>query len=130
VPTVDGDFDYIIVGGGTAGCVLADRLTADGQARVLLLEAGPRANSLWIAMPAGMGRLFVNPRYNWGFMGQPEPTLGGRELYFPQGKVLGGSSAINGMAFVRGQPEDYDGWRDEGAKGWGWGDVLPYFNEL
>jgi choline dehydrogenase len=130
VLTVDGDFDYIIVGGGTAGCVLADRLTADGTARVLLLEAGPPATSLWISMPAGMGRLFVNPRYNWGFLGQPEPTLGGRELYFPQGRVLGGSSAINGMAFVRGQPQDYDGWRVGGATGWGWGDVLPYFERL
>jgi len=124
------EFDYIIVGGGTAGCVLAERLTADGSARVLLLEAGSPADSLWIRMPAGMGRLFVNPRYNWGFVGQPEPTLGGRELYLPQGKVLGGSSARNGMAFVRGQPEDYDGWRDGGAPGWGWQDVLPYFRRL
>lgn len=128
--SAEAEFDYIIVGGGTAGCVLAERLTFDGTSRVLLLEAGPPADSLWIRMPAGMGRLFVNPRYNWGYIGQPEPTLGGRELYLPQGRVLGGSSAINGMAFVRGQPEDYDGWRDSGASNWGWDDVLPYFQRL
>lgn len=123
-------FDYVIVGGGTAGCVLASRLTEDPSVRVLLLEAGQRKDSLWIRMPAGMGRLFVNPRYNWCFESEPEPQLGGRALFWPQGKTLGGSSAINGMAFVRGQPEDYDGWAAAGANGWSWQDVLPYFMKL
>ena len=122
-----GRFDYIIVGGGTAGCVLASRLTEDAAVRVLLLEAGPEPRSLWIRMPAGMGRLFVNPRYNWGYLTDPEPHLGDRRMYVPQGMTLGGSSAINGMAYVRGHREDYDGWRDRGAAGWGWSDVEPYF---
>jgi choline dehydrogenase len=125
-----GTFDFIIVGGGTAGCVLAARLSEDSGKSVLLLEAGPPADSLWIGMPAGMGRLFVNPRYNWCYESEPEVHLGGRSLFWPQGKTLGGSSAINGMAFVRGQPRDYDDWAAGGAKGWGWDDVLPYFSKL
>jgi choline dehydrogenase len=120
-------FDYVIAGGGTAGCVLAARLTEDPTVRVLMLEAGREPRSLWIHMPAGMGRLFVNPRYNWGFETEPEPHLGGRKLYWPQGKTLGGSSAINGMGFVRGHAEDYDGWN---LPGWRWDEVLPYFRRL
>lgn len=123
-------FDYVIAGGGTAGCVLAARLSEDPGISVLLLEAGPPPSSLWIRMPAGMGRLFVNPAYNWCYESEPEPQLGGRRLFWPQGKTLGGSSAINGMAFVRGQPQDYDGWARSGAAGWGWNDVLPYFRKL
>jgi len=122
-------YDYIIVGGGAAGCVLAARLSENPKVRVLLLEAGPAPDSLWIRMPAGMGRLFVNPRYNWCFETQSEPQLD-RKLFWPQGKTLGGSSAINGMAFVRGHPEDYDGWRDAGAVGWGWRDLAPIFQRL
>ena len=125
-----GSFDYIIVGGGTAGCVLASRLTESPAIRVLMLEAGPPPDSLWIRMPAGMGRLFVNKRYNWCYESEPEPHLGGRTLFWPQGKTLGGSSAINGMAFVRGQAEDYDDWSAAGASGWSWPDVLPYFRKL
>lgn len=127
---ISGTFDYIIVGGGTAGCVLAARLTEAPGIRVLLLEAGPPPDSLWIRMPAGMGRLFVNPRYNWCYESEPEPQLGGRALFWPQGKTLGGSSAINGMAFVRGHAEDFDGWAAAGANGWAWRDVLPYFCKL
>ena len=122
-------FDYIVTGGGSAGCVLAARLSEDPSVQVLLLEAGPPADSLWMRMPAGMGRLFMNSTYNWGFMTEPEPRLDGREIYWPQGKTLGGSSSINGMAFVRGHPEDYDGWPQLGAPGWGWEDVLPYFKK-
>ena len=126
----DQEFDYVVVGGGTAGCVLAARLSEDPATKVLLLEAGPHPRSMWINMPAGMGRLFVNCRYNWGFESEPEPHLDGRVLYWPQGKTLGGSSAINGMAFVRGQPEDFERWVELGASGWGWSDVLPWFRRI
>lgn len=128
--TLAESYDYIIVGGGTAGCVLAARLIEIPRVRVLLIEAGPPPESLWIRMPAGMGRLFVNPNYNWGFETEPEPHLGGRKLYWPQGKTLGGSSAINGMAFVRGHRQDYDNWSAQGAQGWSWSDVEPYFRKL
>ena len=124
------DHDYVIAGGGTAGCILAARLSEDPSVRVLLLEAGGRPDTIWVRMPAGMGRLFVNPTYNWGFMTRAGEAHGGRELYLPQGKVLGGSSAINGMAFVRGQPQDYDQWQASGAAGWNWDSVLPYFLRL
>ena len=125
-----GEFDYVIAGGGTAGCVLAARLSEDPTVRVLLLEAGGPPDSLWIRMPAGMGRLFVNPAYNWGYLAQAGTQHGSRELYLPQGKVLGGSSSINGMAFVRGHPQDYDRWHSGGATGWDWASVLPYFMRL
>jgi choline dehydrogenase len=125
-----GSFDYVIVGGGTAGCVLAARLSENPAIRVLMLEAGPPPDSLWIRMPAGMGRLFVNRRYNWCYESEAEPQLAGRKLFWPQGKTLGGSSAINGMAFVRGQREDFDDWAAAGAEGWSWPDVLPYFRKL
>jgi choline dehydrogenase len=124
------EFDYVICGGGTAGCVLAARLSENPEVRVLLLEAGGPPDSIWIRMPAGMGRLFVNPKYNWGYMGHAGASHAGRELYLPQGKVLGGSSSINGMAFVRGHPEDYDRWATLGGTGWGWKEVLPYFIRL
>jgi choline dehydrogenase len=124
------EFDYVIAGGGTAGCVLAARLSAVPDVRVLLLEAGGSPDSIWTRMPAGAGRLFVNPAYNWGYMAHAGESHAGRELYLPQGKVLGGSSSINGMAFVRGHAQDYDHWRDLGATGWDWNSVFPYFVRL
>jgi len=124
------EFDYLIAGGGLAGCVLAARLSEDPRLQVLLLEAGGAPDTIWVRMPAGMGRLFVNPSYNWGFMAHSAPETGARELYLPQGRVLGGSSSINGMAFVRGHPQDYDRWQELGAEGWGWQSVLPYFIKL
>jgi choline dehydrogenase len=120
-------FDYVVVGGGTAGCVLANRLTADGRTRVLLLEAGPADRSPWIHIPIGYGKTMFDPRYNWGFETDPEPGMDGRRLYWPRGRGLGGSSSINGLIYIRGQPADYDAWRAEGNAGWGWKDVLPYF---
>jgi choline dehydrogenase len=119
--------DYVIVGAGSAGCVLANRLTADGRHRVLLLEAGPRDRSIWIHLPIGYGKTMFHPVYNWGFYTDPEPNLNGRRIYWPRGKGLGGSSSINGLICVRGQPEDYDRWAALGNRGWGWEDVLPYF---
>jgi len=123
-------FDFIIVGGGTAACVLANRLTEDPLVRVLMLEAGPEPTSPWIKMPLAMGKLFIHPTLNWGFYTEPEAKLNHRPIFWPRGKVLGGSSAINGSAYVRGQAEDYDGWRRLGNVGWGWSDVLPYFTKM
>ena len=120
-------FDYIIVGAGTAGCVLANRLTEDPHIRVLMLEAGPEATSMWIKMPLGFSKLFAHPVLNWGYSTEPEPRLGGRTVYFPRGKVVGGSSAINGMAYVRGHREDFEAWKRLGNPGWSYDDVLPYF---
>jgi len=121
------DFDYVIVGAGSAGCVLANRLSADGRSRVLLLEAGPRDDYLWIHIPIGYGRTMFHPVYNWGFYTDPEPTMNGRRIYWPRGRGLGGSSSINGLIYVRGQPADYDHWEALGNRGWSWRDVLPYF---
>ncbi len=123
-------FDYIIVGGGTAACVLANRLTEDSAVRVLMIEAGPEPESPWIKMPLAMGKLFTHPTLNWGFYTEPETKLNNRPIFWPRGRVLGGCSSINGSAYVRGQAEDYDGWRRLGNVGWGWSDVLPYFNKL
>ncbi len=122
-----GEFDYIIVGAGSAGCVLANRLSADGGHRVLLLEAGGRDNSPWIHLPVGYGKLFDHPRYNWRFQTIPEPGLDNRRIGQPRGKVLGGSSSINGLVYIRGQREDFDGWAAAGNVGWGYDDLLPYF---
>jgi choline dehydrogenase len=122
-----GDFDYVIVGAGSAGCVLANRLTADGRHRVLLLEAGGRDWNPWIHVPLGYGKLFNDPSVNWMYQTEPEPELHNRRISQPRGKVLGGSSSINGLVYVRGQREDFDGWRDAGAQGWAYDDVLPYF---
>src|SRR3954454_5092980 len=121
------DFDYIVVGAGSAGCVLASRLTEDGKSRVLLLEFGGSDRSVLIQMPAALSIPMNMPKNNWGFFPEPEPHLGGRRLATPRGKVLGGSSSINGMVFVRGNPLDFDGWEQQGAEGWGYRDVLPYF---
>jgi choline dehydrogenase len=123
------EFDYVIVGAGSAGCVLANRLTADGKHSVLLLEAGPEDRNLWIHVPLGYGRLFKEKTVNWMYQTEPEPGLNGRSVFQPRGKVLGGSSSINGLLYVRGQHEDYDRWRQRGNLGWGFDDVLPYFKK-
>ena len=124
---VTAQVDYAIVGGGTAGCVLANRLSADARHRLLLLEAGPRDNYLWIHIPIGYAKTMFHPVYNWRFETDPEPNLKGRRVYWPRGRGLGGSSSINGLIYVRGEHEDYDAWEALGNRGWGWQGVLPYF---
>ena len=120
-------FDYIVVGAGSAGCVLANRLSADGRHKVLLLEAGPKDNYLWIHIPIGYGKTMFHKAYNWGFYTDPEPNMKDRRIYWPRGRGLGGSSSINGLIFVRGQRQDYDHWAQLGNTGWDWKSVLPYF---
>ncbi len=122
-----GTYDYIIVGAGSAGCVLANRLSASGRHKVLLLEAGGRDLNPWIHIPIGYAKLFRNPQINWMYETEPEPELEGRKIYQPRGKVLGGSSSINGLLYIRGQREDFDLWRQLGNTGWSYDDVLPYF---
>ncbi|HEY2137244.1 MAG TPA: choline dehydrogenase [Xanthobacteraceae bacterium] len=122
-------FDYIVVGAGSAGCVLANRLTASGRHRVLLLEAGGHDRHLWIHIPLGYGKLFNDRRVNWLYASEPEPELDNRRIIQPRGKVLGGSSSINGLLYLRGQPADYDHWRQLGNAGWSFDDVLPYFRQ-
>ncbi|MGA8715223.1 MAG: choline dehydrogenase, partial [Roseiarcus sp.] len=120
-------YDYVIVGAGSAGCVLADRLTEDGRSSVLVLEYGGSDRALVIQMPAALSIPMNSKTYNWGYRTEPEPHLGGRRLNCPRGKVLGGSSSINGLVYVRGHPLEFERWEDEGAKGWGYASVLPYF---
>jgi choline dehydrogenase-like flavoprotein len=120
-------FDYIVVGAGTAGCLLANRLSADPRRSVLLLEAGGRDNWIWFHIPAGYLYAIGHERADWRFRTEPEKGLNGRTIAYPRGKVIGGCSAINGMIYMRGQAADYDGWRQLGLEGWGWNDVLPYF---
>ena len=117
-------FDFIIVGAGSAGCVLANRLSENSSKKILLLEAGPRDADPWIHVPLGYGKLFARHDVNWSYESEPEPALNGRRVFTPRGRVLGGSSSINGLVYLRGQPEDYDGW---GVPGWGYRDLLPYF---
>jgi choline dehydrogenase len=124
------EHDYIIVGAGSAGCALAARLSAGGRHSVLLLEAGGSDASPWIRVPVGYARTFNDPRYNWMYETEPDTGLARRSAHWPRGKVLGGSSAINAMVFIRGQPADFDDWREAGNPGWGWSDVLPYFRRL
>ena len=120
-------FDYVIVGAGSAGCVLADRLSADGTRRVLLLEYGGSDRSVFIQMPSALSIPMNMPKYNWFYHTEPEPHLGGRRMHTPRGKVLGGSSSINGLVYIRGNPQDFERWSQEGAAGWAYRDVLPYF---
>ncbi|MFD1160600.1 choline dehydrogenase [Roseovarius aestuarii] len=124
------DFDYIIVGAGSAGCVLANRLTSDGENSVLLLEAGPENTALSLKMPAAVLSNLNSTKHNWAFQGEPEPELNGRQIQHDRGKTLGGSSSINGMVFIRGHALDYEGWRQAGCAGWGYADVLPYFKRM
>jgi choline dehydrogenase len=124
---IDGEYDYIIAGAGSAGCLLANRLSADPDKRVLVLEAGGNDNWIWFHIPVGYLFAISNPRSDWCFKTEPEPGLNGRSLNYPRGKVIGGSSAINAMVYMRGQTADYDHWRQLGLNGWGWDDVLPYF---
>jgi len=125
-----GDYDFIIAGGGTAGCILANRLSADGKHRVLMLEAGQEARSMWISIPAGFSKLLVNPDYNWRFATEPEDNVYGRTIAVPRGKGVGGSTLINGMIYVRGQPQDYDGWEAAGATGWGHAQAERVFRKI
>jgi choline dehydrogenase len=124
------EFDYIIVGAGSAGCVLADRLSAGGKHSVLVLEAGPSDLNFWIRMPIGYGKIFYDARVNWKYLTEPVEALGGRQSYWPRGKVLGGSSSINAMVYVRGHPLDFDDWAADGAAGWGWDAVAPIFRRM
>ncbi|MBV8192787.1 MAG: GMC family oxidoreductase N-terminal domain-containing protein, partial [Alphaproteobacteria bacterium] len=127
---LQGDFDYIVVGAGSAGCVVANRLSADPRSRVLVLEAGGRDNWIWFHIPVGYLFAIGNPRSDWMFETEAEPGLNGRSLKYPRGKVIGGCSAINGMISMRGQAADYDHWRQLGLSGWGWDDVRPVFKRL
>src|SRR5947199_71081 len=119
--------DFIVVGAGSAGCAVAARLTEDPATRVLLLEAGGEDRNRWIHIPLGFGKTFADPSVNWCYETEPDPGAGGRRVYWPRGKVLGGSSSINGMVYIRGQAEDFDHWRQLGNAGWSFDDVLPYF---
>ena len=122
-------YDYIVTGAGSAGCVLANRLSESGRHRVLLLEAGGKDSNPWIHIPLGYAKTFVNPRVNWMFDSEPEANLNNRVMYQPRGKVLGGTSSINGMIYIRGNHADYDEWRQRGCEGWDWDSVLPYFRK-
>src|SRR5271166_647990 len=123
------DYDYVIAGGGSAGCVLANRISADPSIKVALLEAGSRDKNFLIHMPAGYAALMMSGLSNWGYHTEPQAGLNGRKLFWPRGKVLGGSSSINAMVYIRGVPGDYNTWAQLGNRGWSWDDVLPYFKK-
>ena len=123
-------FDFVIVGAGSAGCVLAARLSESGRYSVLLLESGPRDWSPWIHIPLGFSKLFYHKTLNWMYDSEPESELNSRCLYQPRGKVLGGTSSINGLMYIRGNRADYNDWRNLGSEGWGYEDVLPYFKKM
>ena len=124
------NFDFVIVGAGSAGCAAANRLSESGRYRVLLLEGGGADRNIWIHVPLGVGKLLNNDRYAWRFETEPQETLKGQRIYWPRGKVLGGSSALNGMAYVWGDPVEYDSWESRGIAGWKFSDLLPYFRRL
>lgn len=126
----DMEFDFVVVGAGSAGCVLAARLSQSGKHRVLVLEAGERKGHYWLRVPLGIGKIRGDDRFHWKFFTEPEDSMHGQRVYWPRGKVLGGSGSVNGMIYNRGQPADYDAWRDAGNAGWGFADVLPYFKQL
>jgi choline dehydrogenase len=128
-PIDEGEFDFIVTGAGSSGCVVAARLSESGRYRVLLLEAGSRDRNPWIHLPMGFAKVFADPGVNWMYESEPEPELNGRRLFQPRGKVLGGTSAINGMLYIRGNPADYNEWRQRGCEGWDWDSVLPYFRK-
>ena len=122
--------DYIIAGAGSAGCVLAERLTASGRHRVLVLEAGGSDRRFWVQMPLGYGKTFYDPDVNWMYEAEPDPGLNGQRDYLPRGKVLGGSSSINAMVYIRGHAEDYEDWKRAGNPGWGWDEVLAAYKAM
>src|SRR6516165_6680985 len=124
------EFDYIVVGGGSAGCVVASRLSEERDRSVLLIEAGGWDSHLLLRMPLGFLRAMLQPRFSWGYMSEPEPHLNGRRVLLPRGRVLGGSGSINGMFYMRGHSRDFDHWRTLGCEGWGYADVLPYFKRM
>ena len=126
----DVEFDVVVAGAGSAGCVVAARLTENPGISLCVIEAGGRDRNPWIHIPRGFGKLVPNPNINWGYETEPEPGLGGRSIIWPRGKVVGGSGSINGLVFLRGAPSDYDGWQRLGAQGWGYRDVLPYFKRM
>jgi len=123
------EFDYIVVGAGSAGCVIANRLTSNGKHRLLVLEAGGSDRRFWIQTPIGYGKTFYDKSVNWMYLTEKDPGINHRQSYWPRGKVVGGSSSINAMVYIRGQHDDYNDWRDRGNPGWGWEDVLPYFKK-
>jgi choline dehydrogenase len=123
------EYDYIIVGGGSAGCVLASRLSENGKNEVLLLEAGPEDKNFWIHLPIGYYKTIYNKNISWGYITAPDPNINYRSIFWPRGKVLGGSSSVNGLIYIRGQAEDFNEWEALGNRGWGWQDILPYFKK-